>query len=444
MLNPKIINQISKTKHEPNWMSKIRLKALDIFNQKPMPSGILGLDLNKINYFSSKIDKAKSWKDLPKEIRSVYQKLGIPEDEQRFLAGVEAQWDSDPIYGAIKESLERQGVIFTDTDTALKKHPRIFRKYFGKLIPSTDNKFAALNTACWSGGSFVFVPKNVKVPWPLQAYFRINARSFGQFERTLIIAEEGSEVTYVEGCSAPVYAESSLHAGVVEIFVQKNACVKYITVQNWSQNIFNLVTKRSQVEESGKMRWLDVNLGSKMTMKYPSCYLIGQKARGEMVSLSIAKGDQIQDTGAKMFHLAPNTSSEIFSKSVCLKGGKSVFRGQVVIKHKKCRSKTKCESLILDDKSTAESFPNLKVEVADAQASHEAKISRLEEEQLFYLQTRGLTRQQAESLLVTGFTKKVINELPMEYAVEINELIPLELGGHAKRLSHFKTTAHLF
>lgn len=413
-------------------MAKNRLGALEIFFQKPLPPGITGLDLEKLNYFvSTGIPKAGKWDELPPKIKGVYKKLGIPDDEQRFLAGVEAQWDSDPIYGAIKATLDDQGVIFTDTDTALKKYPALFKKYFGKLISAGDNKFAALNTACWSGGSFVYIPKGVKIPWPLQAYFRINARAFGQFERTLIIAEEGSEVTYIEGCSAPVYTQNSLHAGVVEIFVKKNASVKYITVQNWSQNIFNLVTKRSQVREGGKMRWLDINIGSKMTMKYPSCYLIGEKAKGEMVSLSIAKNDQVQDTGAKMFHLAPNTASEIFSKSVCLKGGKSIFRGQVVINQKKCRSKTKCESLILDDQSEAKSFPNLEVKVADAKASHEATISRLEEEQVFYLQTRGLTRQQAESLLVTGFTKKIINELPMEYAVELNQLIPLELGGYA-------------
>lgn len=413
-------------------MRQKRLEAGEIFESLPLPLGLEGLDLGRINYFSpSGVTKARRWEDLPPIIRKTYQKLGIPEDEQKFLAGVEAQWDGDAIYGSIKEVLQEQGVIFTDTDSALKQYPEIFQRYFGKLVSASDNKFAAANTACWSGGSFVLVPKGVKVFWPLQAYFRINARSFGQFERTLIIAQEGSEVVYVEGCSAPVYADSSLHAGVVEVFVEKGASVKYITVQNWSKNIFNLVTKRSHVGEGGKMRWLDINLGSRVTMKYPSCYLSGKQARGEMVSLAIAKEFQVQDTGAKMFHFAPETSSEIFSKSICLRGGKSIFRGQVVIEAEKCRSQTNCESLILDKKSQAQSFPSLDVRTADARVSHEAKVYRLEEEQIFYLMTRGLTRHQAERLLVSGFAREIIDELPVEYAVELWQLIPLELRQNA-------------
>ncbi|MBI3887946.1 Fe-S cluster assembly protein SufB, partial [Candidatus Microgenomates bacterium] len=382
-------------------------------------------------YLSSTQKKAKSWKDLPQKIKETYDKIGVPEAEKKMLAGVEAQYDSDAIYGSIKKKLEDQGVLFTDTDNALKKYPEIFKEYFGKLVPAMDNKFAALNTACWSGGSFVYVPKGVKVELPLQAYFRINARQIGQFERTLIVADEGSFVKYVEGCSAPIYSTDSLHAAVVEIFVKKNASVSYTTIQNWSENVYNLVTKRSKVEQNGRMSWVDCNLGSKVTMKYPSCYLMGEGASGEMLSLAVANKNQHQDTGAKMYHLAPKTTSQIISKSISLGGGKNSFRGVVEISKDStgCKSKTKCEALVLNSGSAAESYPTFKADCPDAQISHEATISRIEEDQLFYLQSRGLTVAQAESLIVNGFAGTVIKQLPMEYAIELNRLIQLEMEG---------------
>ncbi len=427
MLTVQDVKRISRTKNEPVWMEKRRLSAREVFEKKPDP---VGLDFEKITYFSpGPMSKVRSWDSLPPDLRAVYQKLGVPEAERKYLAGVEAQWDSDAVYGSVKKNLEHDGVIFTDTDTALQKYPQFFQEYFGKLIPPEDHKYAALNSACWSGGSFIYVPKGVKVDLPLQAYFRINARAFGQFERTLIIADEGSSVTYFEGCSAPVYSTTSLHAGVVEIFVKKNATVKYVTVQNWSSDVYNLVTKRARVEEGGTMRWLDANMGSKLTRKYPACYLVGKKARGEMVSLSLAKKNQIQDTGAKMFHLAPKTTSQITSKSICLGGGKSIFRGKVEVTAPECQSKTRCESLILDDKSSAESYPALKADRRDAKISHEAVISRIEEDQLFYLQSRGLTAAEAQSLIVNGFADPIVKQLPLEYGLELKKLLEMETGG---------------
>jgi Fe-S cluster assembly protein SufB len=441
MLDVKIVATISKNKNEPDWMLKFRLAALKIFLEKP---DIVKIDFDKIAYHVDPVSpKARSWDSLPKNIRETYEKIGIPEAESKYLAGVEAQYDSDAIYGSFKKKLEAQGIIFTDTDSALKKYPEIFKKYFGKLVPATDNKFAALNSACWSGGSFIYVPKGVKVELPLQAYFRINAKEMGQFERTLIIADEGSSVKYIEGCSAPVYSVDSLHAAVVEVFVEKNATVTYTTIQNWSEDVINLVTKRAKVEAGGTMVWTDCNLGSKMTMKYPSCYLVGEGARGEMLSLAIAGKNQVQDTGAKMFHLAPKTTSQIISKSISLKGGKNVFRGTVEVNSSECKSKTKCESLILDADSSAQSFPAFKAKAADAQISHEATISKIEEDQLFYLQNRGVTKDEAESLIVNGFVQPIIKQLPMEYAVELNRLIELELEGHEAGLSHIKKATNL-
>lgn len=429
MLSAKTIKTISQTKNEPEWMKKFRLEALAAFQDKP---DLVQINYDRINFYSPvSSSKVRSWDSLPAELRRVYEKLGIPEAEKKYLAGVEAQWDSDAVYGSVKKKLEAQGVLFTDTDTALKKYPRYFKKYFGQLVLSGEHKFTALNSACWSGGSFIYVPKGVKVALPLQAYFRINAKEFGQFERTLIIADEGSDVTYLEGCSAPAYTTTSLHAGVVEIYVGKNAAVKYVTVQNWSNDVYNLVTKRARVEKGGIMRWLDVNIGSKLTMKYPSCYLVGEGARGEMTSLAIANKDQVQDTGAKMYHQAANTTSQINSKSISLGGGKNIFRGTVKIEAPRAKSKTKCESIILDKTSQAQSYPAIKCETDDAQVSHEATISRLEEDQLFYLRSRGLSEAEAQSLIVNGFADSVIKQLPMEYAIELNRLIQLELSDHA-------------
>lgn len=423
-----IVKQISKSKGEPDWMLNFRLESLNKFKSSTMPTWAPKIDINFDNftyYLSPTKKKASSWSDLPENIKKTYEKIGVPQKEREFLAGVEAQYDSSAIYGSIKAKLDKQGVLFTDTDTALKKYPQYFKKYFGKLIPSKDNKFAALNSAFWSGGSFVYVPKNVKVTLPLQAYFRINAKNFGQFERTLIIADEGSEIKYIEGCSAPVYATESLHAAVVEIFVGKNATVRYVTVQNWSSDVYNLVTKRARVEENGSMQWLDVNIGSKLTMKYPSCYLVGRGARGETLSLAIAGKGQNQDTGAKMIHIAPQTTSNILSKSISFNGGKTTFRGVVKINNlaKGSKTKTKCDALILDNDSKSDTYPNLQVDTKEVSATHEATVSKIEEEQIFYLMSRGLTRGEAESLIVNGFADSIIKELPIEYGMEIKRLL---------------------
>lgn len=430
-ISEKIVREISKSKDEPEWMMGFRLTSLKKFKSLTMPSWAPKTEINFDNftyYLNPTKKKASSWSDLPENIKKTYEKIGVPQKEREFLAGVEAQYDSQAVYGSIKKKLDEQGVLFTDTDTALKKYPQYFKKYFGKLIPPTDNKFAALNSAFWSGGSFVYVPKNTKVTLPLQAYFRINAKNFGQFERTLIIADEGSEVTYQEGCSAPVYATESLHAAVVEIFVGKNAKVRYVTVQNWSGDVYNLVTKRARVEENGSMQWLDVNIGSKLTMKYPSCYLVGRGAKGETLSLAIAGKNQLQDTGAKMIHIAPETSSNILSKSISFNGGTTVFRGVVQVNSaaKGSKTKTKCDAMILDNGSGSDTYPNLQVDTKEVVATHEATVSKLEEEQIFYLMSRGITRGEAESLIVNGFADSIIKELPIEYGMEIRRLLEME------------------
>ncbi|OGG06787.1 Fe-S cluster assembly protein SufB [Candidatus Gottesmanbacteria bacterium RIFCSPHIGHO2_01_FULL_42_12] len=430
-ISPKIVQEISGTKLEPEWMLKFRLESLNRFQTINMPPWAPKTDIDFDNftyYLSPTKKKASTWDDLPENIKKTYEKIGVPQKEREFLAGVEAQYDSEAIYGSIKNKLESQGVLFTDTDTALKLYPEYFKKYFGKLIPPTDNKFAALNSAFWSGGSFVYVPKNVKVTLPLQAYFRINAKNFGQFERTLIIADEGSEVTYQEGCSAPVYATESLHAAVVEIYVGKNATVRYVTVQNWSSDVYNLVTKRARVEENGSMQWLDVNIGSKLTMKYPSCYLVGRGAKGETLSLAIAGKGQIQDTGAKMIHIAPDTTSNILSKSISFSGGTTAFRGVVQVNSaaKGTKTKTKCDAMILDNDSGSDTYPNLQVDTKDVVATHEATVSKIEEEQIFYLMSRGLSRGEAESLIVNGFADSIIKELPIEYGMEIKRVLETE------------------
>lgn len=434
-LSEEVVRQISEIKEEPEWMREFRVKAFKIFIEKKMPNwgpDLSGIDFDEIYYYLKPVSKkAKSWEDVPKNIRETYEKLGVPTAERRYLAGVEAQFDSEMIYGRVKKEVEKLGVIFCDTDTAVSKYPEILREYFGTVIKPNDNKFAALNSSVWSGGSFLYVPKGVRVDFPLQAYFRINAKNMGQFERTLIIAEEGSFVHYVEGCSSPVYSEDALHAAVVEIIVKKGARVRYTTIQNWSNNVYNLVTKRARVLEEGIMEWVDCNLGSKVTMKYPACILTGRKARGSILSMAFAGEGQIIDSGGKMTHIVPETSGTIISKSISKDGGSSSYRGQVLIQKgaKGAKSKVKCDALILDEKSSANTYPHIKIMEQDVEATHEAVTGKLNEEQLFYLQSRGISREDAEGLLVNGFIEPMVKELPIEYAVELNRLIKLEMEG---------------
>ena len=434
-LDYQLIHRLSKQKNEPSWMLEARLKAYEIFKLKKLPRW--GADLSELDfknifyYLKPHTAQVQRWQDLPSDIRQTYDYLGIQKAEKNFLAGVSAQYESEVLYKSIQKNLSEQGVVFLDTDSALKQYPAIFKKYFGKLIPAGDNKFAALNTAVWSGGSFVYVPEGVKVDLPLQAYFRINAENMGQFERTLIVAEKNSSVHYIEGCSAPIYSTASLHSAVVEIYVNEGAKVRYTTIQNWSPNVYNLVTKRAQVNTKASMQWIDGNLGSKVTMKYPSCYLIGEGARGEVLSLAYAAKGQHQDAGAKMLHLANNTTSRIISKSVSKQGGHTSYRGLNYIKKgaKNCQTKVVCDALILDELSRSDTYPTMKVDEQRAKVEHEATVSKLTEEQLFYLQSRGLSQERAESLIVNGFLEPIIKELPLEYAVEINRLISLQMEG---------------
>lgn len=434
-LSKKIVEEISHQKNEPEWMRDKRLRALDVFYQKSLPTW--GGDLSKINfdeiyYYVKPTDKlVTSWENLPPEIKNTYDKIGIPEAEKKYLAGVGAQYDSEVVYHSLSKHLAEKGVIFVDTDTAVKKYPELFREYFGKVVPAGDNKLAALNTAVWSGGSFIYVPKGVKVELPLQAYFRINAKNMGQFERTLIIADEGSYVHYVEGCTAPIFTTDSLHAAVVEIIVKKGARVRYTTIQNWSKNVYNLVTKRMFVEEEGFGEWIDGNLGSQLTMKYPSVYLKGRKARGEILSLAFAGSGQHQDAGGKAIHLAPETSSVITSKSVSKDGGRTSYRGllNVLKGAKDSKSVVRCDALLLDEKSRSDTYPVMTIDEERVSIGHEASVSRIGEEQLFYFQSRGIPQQQAEVMIVNGFVEPIVRELPMEYAVELNRLIQLEMTG---------------
>lgn len=434
-LNEDVIKQISAHKNEPAWMLEYRLKAYEIFKNKHMPTW--GGDLSKINfdeiyyYLKPTKDQVDNWDEVPQEMKDTFDRLGVPQAEREHLAGLKAQFDSEVIYGSLLKELEDQGIIFLGTDDALKKHPEIFEKYFGKIIPSTDNKFAALNSAVWSGGSFLYIPKGVKVKRPLQAYFRINAVKMGQFERTLIIADEGSEAHYVEGCTAPVFAKDSLHAAVVEVIVKPNARFRYTTIQNWSNNVYNLVTKRAKVEENGIMEWIDGNLGSKLTMKYPSCYLVGNNAHGEVLSIAYSGENQHQDAGAKMVHLAPSTSSTIVSKSISVNGGRSSYRGLVSVSPSAPNSKSRveCDALILDSESATDTFPTMDINESSAQIEHEATVSKLGEEKMFYLMSRGLSEVEAMSLIVSGFIEPIVKELPLEYAVELNRLIELEMEG---------------
>lgn len=434
-LSKKVVEAISHYKNEPEWMRNFRVKALEIFLSKEMPgwgADLSSIDFDKIYYYISPTDKkVKSWEDVPSDIRDTYDKIGIPEAEKKFLAGVGAQYDSEVVYHNLKKQWEDKGVIFLGTDTALKKHPEIFKQYFGTVIPPSDNKFASLNSAVWSGGSFVYIPKGVSVDIPLQAYFRINAANMGQFERTLIIAEEGSYVHYVEGCTAPIYSTDSLHAAVVEIIVKKGARVRYTTIQNWSSNVYNLVTKRAFVEEEGVCEWIDGNLGSKITMKYPSVYLKGKGAKGEILSLAFAGKGQNQDAGGKAIHLAPFTTSTITSKSVSVGGGRTSYRGLVRINRgaKGAKSFVRCDALILDELSRSDTYPTNDVNEEDVTLGHEASVSKIGADQLFYLMSRGLNESQASSLIVNGFIEPIVKELPLEYAVELNRLIDLSMEG---------------
>ncbi|MFD2761500.1 Fe-S cluster assembly protein SufB [Lentibacillus juripiscarius] len=434
-LTREIVEEISRMKEEPQWMLDYRLKALEHFYKMPMPQwggDLSELDFDEIVYYVKPSEKTeKTWDEVPDEIKQTFDKLGIPEAEQKYLAGVSAQYESEVVYHNLKEDLEELGIIFKDTDSALKENEDIFKQYFGKVIPPSDNKFAALNSAVWSGGSFIYVPKGVEAKTPLQAYFRINSENMGQFERTLIIADEGSSVHYVEGCTAPVYTTNSLHSAVVEIFVHKDAYCRYTTIQNWANNVYNLVTKRATADANATMEWIDGNIGSKLTMKYPSILLRGEGARGNTLSIAIAGRGQHQDAGAKMHHLAPNTSSSIVSKSISKQGGKVTYRGIVHFGRKAtgARSNIECDTLIMDNESTSDTIPYNEINNDNISLEHEAKVSKVSEEQLFYLMSRGLGEEEATEMIVMGFIEPFTKELPMEYAVEMNRLIKMEMEG---------------
>ena len=435
-LNEDVVRDISLKKNEPEWMLNLRLKGLDLFGKKPLPnwgSDLTTIDFDNIKYFVRSTEKqATSWEELPEDIKNTYDKLGIPEAEKnRLVAGVAAQYESEVVYHKIREDLEEQGVIFLDTDTALKEYPEMFQEYFATVIPVGDNKFAALNTAVWSGGSFIYVPKNIQVEIPLQAYFRINTENMGQFERTLIIVDEGAYVHYVEGCTAPIYSSDSLHSAVVEIVVKKNARCRYTTIQNWSNNVYNLVTKRAIAHEGATMEWIDGNIGSKVTMKYPAVWMTGEHARGETLSIAFAGEGQHQDAGAKMVHAAPNTSSTIISKSVARKGGRTSYRGLVQVNEGAYNSKStvKCDALLVDEDSRSDTYPYVDVRTDDVSMGHEATVSKVSDDQLFYLMSRGLTEDEAMAMIVRGFIEPIARELPMEYALELNRLIELQMEG---------------
>ena len=435
-INADIVRHISNIKGEPEWMLDRRLKAYDFFERKPMPTwgpDLSGIDFDAFKYYVRASDRqVQSWEDLPEAIRDTYDRLGIPDAEKkRLVAGVAAQYESEVVYQQIQEDLEQQGVIFLDTDTALREHPEIFQKYFGKAVPAGDNKFAALNTATWSGGSFIYVPPGVHVEIPLQAYFRINTEAMGQFERTLIIADEGSYVHYVEGCTAPIYDTNSLHAAVVEIFVLKDAHVRYTTIQNWSNNVLNLVTQRAMVHEGGTMEWVDGNIGSSITMKYPASYLMGENAVGETLSIGFAGTGQHQDTGAKMVHMAPKTSSTVVAKSDSRGGGRTSYRGLVEVHSRATKSKSNvlCDALLVDKLSRTDTYPYVDVRTEDVVMGHEATVSKVNEDQLFYLMSRGLDENEAMATIVRGFVEPIAKHLPMEYALELNRLIELQMEG---------------
>jgi len=434
-LDQDVVRQISAMKGEPQWMLEFRLRALEHYQKRPMPTwgaDLSKLDLDNIFYYVKPTEKgANSWDDVPTAIKDTFNKLGIPEAEQKFLAGVGAQYESEMVYHSIQEHLEKQGVIFLSIEDGLRQHPDLFQEYFGTIIPIEDNKFSALNSAVWSGGSFVYVPKGVKVDLPLQAYFRLNVANIGQFERSLIIADEGAQVHYVEGCTAPQYTTDSFHSGVIEIVVKKNARVRYSTIQNWSNNVYNLVTQRAVVHEGGTMEWVDANLGSKVTMKYPSCYLVGPGARGEILSMAFAGPGQHQDAGGKVIHFAPHTSSKITSKSISKGGGRSSYRGMLKVHEgaDDVKSNVVCDALLLDPQSRSDTYPYIEIDEKDVTIGHEASVSKVGEEQLFYLMSRGLSEEEATTMVVSGFIEPLVKELPMEYAVEMNRLIQLQMEG---------------
>ncbi|MBV8354794.1 MAG: Fe-S cluster assembly protein SufB [Candidatus Eremiobacteraeota bacterium] len=436
-LTPEIVTRISEMKAEPEWMRAFRLKALDIFRSKPMPpwgdtARLAEINFDDIHYFVKSTEGTqKSWDDVPADIKKTFDRLGIPEAERKFLAGVSAQYESEVVYHSVREDLEKQGVLFCDMDTALREYPEIVKKYLATVIPPGDNKFAALNSAVWSGGSFVYVPKGVEVKTPLQAYFRINTENMGQFERTLIIADEGSKVHYIEGCTAPQFSTSSLHSAVVELIALPGASIRYTTIQNWYRNIFNLVTKRAVAHKDATVEWVDGNIGSRLTMKYPAIYLMGEGARGEILSAAFAGDGQHQDAGAKVIHVAPNTTSVVTNKSVSAHGGKTTYRGLVEIHPGAVGAKTRvrCDALIMDDKSSSDTKPTMKIHESQSTVEHEASVSKIGEEQLFYAMSRGLNEAEATAMIVNGFFDFFVKELPMEYAVELNRLIALEMEG---------------
>jgi Fe-S cluster assembly protein SufB len=438
-LSAEVVAGISEMKGEPQWMRNIRLKAYGHWLERPMPTGFWGgniqnydLDFDDIYYYVKPVaEQGKTWEEVPAEIKRTFEKLGIPEAERKYLSGVEAQYDSEVVYHTVREDLSKLGVIFTDTDSAVRDYPDLVREYFGTIIPPNDNKFASLNTSVWSGGSFIYVPKGVKVPMPLQAYFRINTENMGQFERTLIIADEGADVHYVEGCTAPTYSSNSLHSAVVEIIVKRGAHVRYTTIQNWSDNVFNLVTKRMAVYGEGVGEWIDGNLGSKLTMKYPSCYLLEPGAHGEILSLAMAGAGQHQDAGGKIVHAAPHTTSVINSKSISLEGGRTSYRGSLKVYPgaKGVKSTVRCDALLLDEKSRSDTYPLMEIDEQDVTIGHEASVSKLGDEQLFYLMSRGIEEPAAAKMIVNGFVEPIVKELPMEYAVELNRLIELQMEG---------------
>ncbi len=436
-LTREIVEKISSMKNEPEWMLKYRLRALDIFLKKPMPRWgncklLDDIDFENIFYFVRSSERTeKSWDDVPEGIKQTFDRLGIPEAERKFLAGVTAQYESEVVYHSIREDLEAQGVVFLDMDSGLREHEEIVRKHFGTVIPAADNKFSALNSAVWSGGSFVWVPEGVRVEIPLQAYFRINAENMGQFERTLIIAEPGSFVHYIEGCTAPTYSTDSLHSAVVELIAKPGAHIRYTTIQNWSKNVYNLVTKRAVAHTDAKVEWVDGNIGSKLTMKYPAIHLVGERAHGEVLSIAFAGDDQHQDAGAKMVHAAPNTTSMVVSKSISKNGGRTSYRGLVKVypNAKGAKSNIKCDALLLDEKSRSDTYPTMEIDEKDVTIEHEATVSKVGEEQLFYLMSRGLTQDEATAMIINGFFEPFTKELPLEYAVELNRLIQLEMSG---------------
>jgi Fe-S cluster assembly protein SufB len=434
-LSSEVVESISEYKDEPEWMREFRLKALEHFMQRPTPTwggNLAQIDWDDIHYFVRASEKSsRDWDDVPEDIKKTFDRLGIPEAERQFLAGVGAQYESEVVYHQVREDLEKQGVLFLDMDSGLREHEDIVREYWATVIPPNDNKLAALNSAVWSGGSFVYVPKGVKVEMPLQAYFRINTENMGQFERTLIIAEEGSDVHYIEGCTAPVYSTDSLHSAVVEIVCKPRARVRYTTVQNWSQNVYNLVTKRAVAYEDATMEWVDCNLGSKLTMKYPSIYLLGERAHGELLSIAFAGKGQHQDAGGKIIHAAPKTTSSIFSKSISKDGGRATYRGLLEVAQGATETKSKvvCDALLLDEDSRSDTYPTIRIDESDANVGHEASVSKVGEDQLFYLQAHGLDEEEASKMIVNGFIEPIAKELPMEYSVEMNRLIELQMEG---------------